>query len=492
MDILNALQPQRLWHHFEELCHRPRISGSEQAAAAYVLDCAAKAGLTSRTDSTGNVVVTKPASPGNEQAPAVILQGHLDMVGQKNGNVQHDFSCDPIVPVVDKEWVHARGTTLGADNGIGVAAILAVLEDPVLVHPPLQGLFTVEEETGLNGALGLTNGFLSGEILLNLDSSDESELCIGCAGGCDIIGNIHVSSRSVPQGFVYRSLAIRGLKGGHSGVDINRGRGNAVKLLARLVYELGRDNTVLLCSIRGGSVRNAIPREADAIIAFSESNLERMVDRVWIWQTKYERELSVSDHGIVVELAPCEPVESAFEPRDTRRVLRAISALVHGPIRMSSDTHGTVETSNNVALVESNDDSIRIECLVRSLLESRKQELADAVAAVFELTDANYELTGDYPGWAPNPTSPVISLIQQVYQDLHGISVTANVVHAGLECGIIGAANPGMQMVSMGPTIRALHSPEERVQIASVARFYDSLVEILKRLAVSKMYTIHK
>lgn len=480
-DIL-SLEPSALWNHFYRLTQIPRPSGHEEAVRAYIVDFAKRCGLEWLVDEAGNVIVRKPATEGMEMLRDVILQAHLDMVPQKNAGTEHDFATDPIDAVIDGEWVRARGTTLGADNGIGVAAALAVLESDALRHGPLEALFTANEEAGMTGALGLEPGVLNGQILLNLDSEDEGELFIGCAGGLDGTMRFDYVAAQVPSGYEAFEIRVSGLRGGHSGMDINLGRGNANKIMNRLLH-MGRErHGLLLASIDGGSLRNAIPRESTALIAVPSSGKAAFLDELQALAATIGGELAGADPGLRVEAMEAALPATVIDDAVVQRLLDAVAACPNGVHRMSAEMAGLVETSNNLARVHSDGSAVTVECLLRSASEEGMQELAGIVDHVAERAGTVAKFEHGYPGWKPNPESLILKCMSEIYRARYGKTPEIRAVHAGLECGIIGAAYPQLDMISFGPTIRHPHSPDEKVEIASVLKFWEFLVATLENI----------
>lgn len=479
---LRDLEPRALFRHFAALVAIPRGSGNEAAAREYVLSFARERGLDARVDAVGNVIVAVPATPGHEKAPTVVLQGHLDIVCEKNSDVTHDFLKDPIPAYVDGEVIRARGTTLGADNGVGVSAGLALAEDADAVHGPLEILCTIDEETGMTGAFGLRAGVLKGRILLNLDSEDEGTLFIGCAGGGDSVVKVPVTRTDVPPGAKGYAVKVSGLKGGHSGLDIPRNRGNAIKILARaLEAGAGIDGAMLAC-LSGGNKRNAIPREATACLWVPadradsfEAKVQLLAQRVRVELGKADPDLSIS-----VEPIPCDARPIA----QSAAILRLLIALPHGPIVMSQDIPGLVETSTNVGIVELSDDGIcTVTCLSRSSVAPAMETVRESIRAAAELAGGTADLVNSYPGWRPDIDSPVLQVCRNVWKEVSGREAIVTAIHAGLECGVIGENVPGMDMISLGPDMRNVHSPDEYLSIPSTARFYAYLKAILARLA---------
>lgn len=479
---LSSLQPEPLWRHFEQICSIPHPSGQEQTLVAAIVRFAGERSLHWAMDAAGNLVVRKGATAGMEQAPGVILQTHLDMVAQKNEATSHDFATDAIKPQIVGEWVTAQGTTLGADNGIGVAAALAVLERSDVVHGPLEALFTVREEIGLLGAGALQPGMLGGTVLINLDTEDEDELIIGCAGAREVRARLTPSfEEGAPAAHGLR-ISVGGLRGGHSGLDIDRGRANALKLLARVVGELQMSVTLQVASLSGGNARNAIPREAWADVVVAAAALPAFEAALQRTAAALRLTYATADEGLVIGTTSIPVPSRVWTQHFTKRVLGLVQGCVNGVIRMSDVSAGVVESSSNLALVRSGEQEVVVECLVRSLRDSEREDCVRSVVGVMELAGATVERGGAYPGWQPNSDSRVVRQVAQTYERLFGKQPHIQVVHAGLECGVLGAAYPALDMVSMGPTIRFPHSPDERVEIASVGRFWTLLCETLKGL----------
>ena len=480
--VLENLQPQILWKHFSDLCAIPRPSKKEGKAAEFVKKFAIAQGLNYTVDNTGNVIICKPASPGMEGRPGVVLQAHLDMVPQKNSDVQHDFENDPIEAYIDGDWVRAKGTTLGADNGIGVAAALAALGSKDLKHGPLEALFTIDEETGMTGANGLEAGQLKGSIFLNLDSEEEGELYIGCAGGINAESYFPYTSEPSGSDVTAFELRLTGLKGGHSGLDINLGRGNANKLLNRFLWNTARRYGLRLSSIDGGNMRNAIPREAFAVVTVPSDRVDEFQKETARFLTIISAELAGVESGISFTAHPVECPATVMDKTSQDKLLNLIYAIRNGVVRMISDMPEVVETSTNLAIVRSDGQQVEIMCLLRSSVDSAKTGLAGAIVATCELAGATTQLSGSYPGWKPDFNSPILKTMMDVYQNLYGKPAVVKVIHAGLECGIFGRNYPDMDYISFGPTIEHPHSPGEKVNIPSVARFWDYLVETLKNI----------
>ena len=484
METIKSLAPHNVWGHFYELTQIPRPSGHLDAVRKFLLDFGKGLGLESFTGKCGNVIIRKPASPGMERRRGVILQGHMDMVPQKNNDTVHDFTKDPIQTVIDGEWVKACGTTLGADNGMGVAAIMAVLEDNTLKHGPLEALITADEETGMYGAFGLEADTLRGKILLNLDSEEEGELYIGCAGGLDVTATLRYREDPVGDNDVALRFELKGLRGGHSGLEIGEGRANANKLMARLVAECIRRYGARLAQWEGGNMRNAIPREAHAVMmfapaeadAFFEDKLAESLLETWL------NEYRGIDDGITLDAGRSES-PSAVMPEDVQDAfVSAVLACHDGELRRIAAMPDTVETSSNLAIVTVGGGTACVKILARSSCDSMKEYLADSLEACFSLAEMSVEKTGGYSGWQPDFQSPILAAMRRSYHEQFGTEPQVKVVHAGLECGILGAKMPWLDMVSFGPTLRSPHSPAERVHIPSVARFYDFLTATLAQV----------
>ncbi len=478
-DLLK-LQPASIWKHFYSLTQIPRPSKHENAIQDFMMDFGQSLGLVTEKDKVGNIIIRKPATPGMENKKGIILQGHLDMVPQKNSDKVHDFEKDAIEAYVDGDWVKANGTTLGADNGMGVAAAMAVLEANDLVHGPVEALFTCDEETGMTGANNLKKDWLKGDILINMDSEDEGELYVGCAGGEDANVLFTYEHEEIPEDYQAFELAITGLKGGHSGMDIILGRGNANKIFFRFLKEVYLDYQVRLASIKGGSLRNAIPREAFGTILISSGDVNLVEEFLEEYTDIVRAELAVTEPNLKITLSSTEMPSFLIDENTQINLTDAILACPDGVIRMSDSMPGLVETSTNLAIVRSDDQNIQVSCLMRSSVDSAKAYLASRMESLFNLAGANVDFTGAYPGWKPNISSPILQVMQDVYNNKYGKVPEIKAIHAGLECGILGAAYPNWDMISFGPTIRFPHSPDEKVHIESVAKFYDFLCETLK------------
>lgn len=481
---MKNLEPKSLWENFYSLTQIPRPSGKKEEISAFLANYGRSLGLETIVDEIGNVIIRKPASAGYENHPGVILQGHMDMVPQKNSDKVFDFEKDPIEAYVEDngEWVTANGTTLGADNGIGVATAMAILADKNVVHPPLEAFFTVDEETGMYGAFALKGGLLHGKTLLNLDSESEGELYMGCAGGVDTTARFDYEPVETEEGDVALRVSIKGCKGGHSGCDINLQRANAIKLLFRFLKDAVANYEARLAYVEGGSLRNAIPREASAIITIPADGLDEMKQLVADYEDLFIREFDGVEDNIsfTAEDVECPKTEL---PEDTQDFLiHAITLCPHGVYRMIPEMPDIVETSNNLAMIGMENNRITVMCLTRSSVESRKEELRQIIQSAFALAGAETEFTGAYPGWKPNLHSHILEVMKDVYQKEFGNTPRIITIHAGLECGIIGRNYPGMDMISFGPTIEHPHSPDERVNIATVQKFYHFLLATLKEL----------
>ena len=478
------LDPKALWRNFHSLTQIPRPSKKEDQIREFIFNFGKNLGLETIQDEVGNVIIRKPATPGMENRKGVVLQGHLDMVPQKNSDKVHDFEKDPIETIIDGEWVRANGTTLGADNGMGVAAAMAVLESKDMQHGPIEALFTSDEETGMTGATGLKPGVLKGDILVNMDSEDEGELYIGCAGGTN--GNITFTydEQPVTGDYTGYKINITGLKGGHSGVDIHLGRGNANKIMNRVLYHGFRKHGLQVASIDGGSLRNAIPRESFASVAIPTGNVKAFLECLTGLTGKIKNELSAVEPTLKIEAFPAETPKKMINPSVLVKFMNAIYACPNGVMRMSNEMTGLVETSNNLAIVKAEKGTIKVMNLLRSSVDSAKDDLQQVVQSVFDLAGAESEFDGSYPGWKPNPGSPILKTMQDIYQKKFGNIPEIKAIHAGLECGILGGAYPDWDMISFGPTIRFPHSPDEKVNIATVRKFWDFLVETLRNIPV--------
>lgn len=481
------LKPQGVFHYFAEICKVPRPSKKEEKIIAYLQAFGKKHNLETLTDEVGNVLIKKPATPGMENRKTIVLQSHVDMVCEKNNDVQHDFLNDPIETEIDGEWLKAKGTTLGADNGIGVATELAILADDTIAHGPLECLFTIDEETGLTGAFALKEGFMNGDILLNLDSEDEGELFIGCAGGIDTVAQFAYQEVDVPAGCFCCKVQVKGLKGGHSGGDIHLGRGNANKILNRFLSQTLKKYDMYLCEIDGGNLRNAIAREAHAVIALPEADKHAVRADLNIFAAEVQAEYNVTDPDLQLLMESEAPRAKAIDKDTTKRLLQAIYAVPHGVYAMSQDIPGLVETSTNMASVKMKPGNIiRIETSQRSSTASSKRDMNTMVRTVFEMAGAEVSSGEGYPGWKPNPHSEILEIATASYKRLFGVDAKVKAIHAGLECGLFLDKYPTLDMISFGPTLQGVHSPDERMLIPTVQKFWDHLLDILKNAPVKK------
>jgi dipeptidase D len=480
-DIL-TLKPENVWKHFYALTQIPRPSKKEEQVRAYLKKFGEDLKLETIVDEIGNVIIKKPATPGMEDRKGIILQGHMDMVPQKNADTDHDFEKDPIDAYIDGDWVTAKGTTLGADNGMGVAAAMAVLESTDLVHGPVEALITMDEETGMTGAENLKAGVLDGDILVNLDSEDEGELYIGCAGGIDTTGEFDYKPEAVPEGMLAFKISVKGLKGGHSGLDINLGRGNANKIMNVMLMKASEKYNVRLADIDGGSLRNAIPRESFATVVVEQAKAADFEAFVKEFEAIAKEEFEETDGGVMVVAEKADLPENLLDLNTQANLYKAVLECPNGVIKMSKSVKGIVETSTNLAIVKSDNGKISLASLQRSLVDDDKDVLSAAIRKVFTEAGAKAESSGAYPGWKPNPDSPILKEMKEVYNNRFGKIPEVKVIHAGLECGILGATYPNWDMISFGPTIRNPHSPDEKIDIATVELFWDFLVETLKHV----------
>lgn len=480
---IKDLSPKRVWGYFYDLTQIPRPTGQMEAVTRYVIDFGKSLGLETLQDEVGNVLIRKPATAGMEDRKTVVLQSHLDMVPQKNSSVKHDFSTDPIDAYIDGEWVTARDTTLGADNGIGSALAMAALADNTLKHGPLEALFTVDEEVGMDGAIGLKPGFLNAEILINCDSEEEGELFVGCAGGADLnISFQYKDDEYIPEGDVAIKISLTGLKGGHSGVDIHLGRANANKLLFRFLKEAVADYGVRLSSVDGGSLRNAIPREAFAVVTLPEGETDNFWELVSDYQDLYRQEYAGIEGNISLTAEKVDLPATLIPEEIQDDIINAVEGCQNGVISMLHDFPGTVESSTNLAVVKSTEGLIEVKILVRSSSESRKMSVCSSLESVFALAGAKVEYGGAYNGWQPDINSTILNVMENTYQELFGKKPSVKVMHAGLECGIIQGAYPSMDMISIGPDLEFPHSPDERVKIPTVQKVWDFIIATLERI----------
>ncbi|MFS9649590.1 cytosol nonspecific dipeptidase [Enterobacter hormaechei] len=484
MSELSQLSPQPLWDIFAKICSIPHPSYHEEQLAEHIMGWAKEKGLHAERDQVGNILIRKPATAGMENRKPVVLQAHLDMVPQKNNDTVHDFTKDPIQPYIDGEWVKARGTTLGADNGIGMASALAVLADDSVEHGPLEVLLTMTEEAGMDGAFGLQANWLQADILINTDSEEEGEIYMGCAGGIDFISTLPLSREAIPAGFETFKLTLKGLKGGHSGGDIHLGLGNANKLLARFLAGHAAELDLRLVDFNGGTLRNAIPREAFATVAVPASKADELKNLSSVYLEILKNELSAKEKNLTVVLESVKTDKAALTAQSRDTFVQLLNATPNGVIRNSDVAKGVVETSLNVGVVTMGDDSAEIICLIRSLIDSGKEYVVSMLESLGTLAGAKTSAKGSYPGWQPDASSPVMALVRETYQRLFNSTPNIQVIHAGLECGLFKKPYPDMDMVSIGPTITGPHSPDEQVHIKSVGHYWTLLTELLKAIPV--------
>lgn len=479
---IKDLDPQIVWKNFYSLTQIPRPSKKEGKAADYMYEFGKSLGLETFKDKIGNVIIRKPATPGMENAKGVVLQGHIDMVPQKNADTVHDFEKDPIQTWIDGDWVRAKGTTLGADDGLGVAIGMAVLESKDLKHGPIELLVTVDEETGMTGAFALEPGLLQGDILINLDSETEGELYVGCAGGIDITAQAEYKEEAAPKGWLPYYLACKGFQGGHSGMDIILCRANANKVAARVIYALMREADARLAGLEGGTLRNAIPREAFATLYIAPDKVEAAKSAFERVAAEVKEEHKVTDPDAEFIFSPCESSISCLSAEDGLRFVRAILACPNGVERMSDQMPGLVETSNNMAMVKVGEGHFSVSTLMRSSVDTAKAAYADKLESVFKLAGCDVQFSGAYSGWAPNSDSEILNLMKKVYSDLYGNEPAVMAIHAGLECGILGGTYPNWDMISCGPTLKSPHSPDERAYIPSVAKVWKFIKAVLENV----------
>lgn len=478
------LKPELIWQCFDEITKVPRPSCHEEQIRNYLLDFAKKHGLEAKTDKCGNVSMRKPASKGFENAPTVVLQAHMDMVAEKNSDVEHDFMKDPIRTYVDGDWVKAKGTTLGADNGIGIAGALAVMIDPSLKHGPVEALFTINEEIGLEGAQNVGPDMITGNILINLDSEDDGEIFVGCAGGIDTTAEFKYNRSISPEHFSYLRVSVRGLLGGHSGGDIHLGRANANKVIARFIWDCSQKWPVEVCSFNGGNLRNAIPREAEAVFGINSEHKSEIIRNLNKYAEAIRDEFKGVEPQMDLKIEETERPEFCIDSDTSNRLIRAIYSAPHGVISMSRDIPGLVETSTNLAAVKMLEgDIVRITTSQRSSVESRKNDIAGQVEAHFQLAGAKVTHSDGYPGWAPNMDSKIMRISAEAYKELFNQEAAIKAIHAGLECGLFLAKFPHLDMVSFGPTMTGVHSPDEQLNIPTVEKFWRHLCRVLEKVA---------
>ncbi|SHI28858.1 aminoacyl-histidine dipeptidase [Algibacter luteus] len=481
---IRQLQPQALWNKFADLNAVPRPSKKEERVIAFMKDFGKNLGLETIEDAVGNVIIKKPATPGMEDRTTVVMQSHLDMVHQKNNDTIFDFDTQGIEMYVDGDWVKAKGTTLGADNGLGVATIMAILESTDIPHPAIEALFTIDEETGMTGASGLKGGLLTGGILLNLDTEEDDEIGVGCAGGIDITATRTYNEEETPEFKIGYEVSVKGLQGGHSGMQIHEGLGNANKIMNRVLFDGFENFGLRISEIDGGSLRNAIPRESKAVVAIDAIHEDAFLLEMAMISTAIRKEYKTMEPNLEINVSKVECPRKIMDLGVQEGFTRAMYAALNGVYRMSADIPDLVETSNNIARVVVKDGHIKVGCLTRSSVESAKMDLANTLRAAFELTGCEVEFSGDYPGWTPNMDSPILKVMTKLYEDLNGEKPHVAACHAGLECGILGQNYPEMDMISFGPNIKGAHSPDERAQISSVQKYWKFVLEILKAIPV--------
>ena len=481
---LSGLEPAKVWEYFEEICNHPHPSKKEEKLSAYILDWARKHNFETQKDKLGNIVIRKKATIGMENRKGVCIQGHIDMVCEKNADVEFDFDKDPIQPYIDGDWVKAKGTTLGADNGIGVAMGLAILDSTNIPHPALELLCTLDEETGLTGAIQLGSNLLDSQILINLDSEEDGHFTIGCAGGINTNGHYNYDSDYVPENTIAYELVVKGLKGGHSGIEIHDGRANAIKLMTRLIKNLMHEYNINLSSFNSGSKHNAIPREAFATIVVPAVVEKYFVEFIDTFQKTILAEWKTKEPNISISATVTEMPKRVMTEDFQTRLINSFYAMPHGVIRMSPDIQGLVQTSTNFAIVETKDDEVLVVTSQRSSVESEKADIASMVKSTLELGGARVKLGDGYPAWSPDINSPILNIAKKVFKNLWGKEPVIEAIHAGLECGLIGEKYPQMDMLSFGPNLVDVHSPDEKVQISTVDKAWKLLLAILKNIPV--------
>ena len=479
---IRQLEPKQLWNKFADLNAVPRASKKEAQVISFMKNFGSKLGLETIEDEVGNVIIKKPATSGMEDRTPIVMQSHLDMVHQKNNDTNFDFATQGIDMYVDGDWVRAKGTTLGADNGLGVATIMAILESTDIQHPAIEALFTIDEETGMTGAMGLKGGLLKGEILLNLDTEEDDEIGVGCAGGVDVTAIRTYKEEETPEFKTGFEIAVKGLQGGHSGMQIHEGLGNANKIMNRLLFDGFENFGLRISEIDGGSLRNAIPRESRAVVAIDTIHEEAFVLEMTQMAQTISAELKTMEPDLKISVSKCETPKQIMDLGVQEGVTRALYAACNGVYRMSADISGLVETSNNIARVIIKDGNIKIACLTRSSVESSKWDLANMLRATFELTGCEVDFSGDYPGWTPKMDSAILKVLDNLYEKMNGNKAHVAACHAGLECGILGQNYPEMDMISFGPNIKGAHSPDERAQISSAQKYWKFVLEILKNI----------
>ena len=481
-EAIRNLEPNRLWNNFADLNAVPRASKKEEQVIEFIKNFGKNLSLETFEDDVRNIIIRKPATSGMENRKGIVLQSHIDMVHQKNNDTDFDFATQGIEMYVEGDWVHANGTTLGADNGLGVATIMAILESDTIAHPAIDALFTIDEETGMTGALGLKGGILQGEILLNLDTEEDDEIGVGCAGGVDVTASGSYHQIPAPNGQGYR-ITVKGLQGGHSGMDIIKGLGNANKMMNRLLA--ANKDIAHIASLAGGSLRNAIPRESTATVVVKTQDISEFVLQMEKIQFNLVEEYRLLEPDLTIETQKIDAPQMVMAPKDQTAFINAVYSTHNGVYRMSPAIEGLVETSNNIAKISVKDATLKIECLTRSSVDSSKDDMAATLTSVFELAGYDVDCSGHYPGWAPNMDSAILQVVESLYVSLHGEKPNVAACHAGLECGILGQNYPKMDMISFGPTIKGAHSPDERASISSAQKYWNFVLEILKNIPLT-------
>ncbi len=483
MNQIEQLQPTEIWKYFLEICKIPRPSKKEEKIAKYLMDFAQEQHLEASQDAAGSVVIKKPATPGFEKLQPVVLQSHIDMVCEKNSDVVHDFNVDPIIPYIDGEWVRAKGTTLGADDGIGIASQLAILASSSIKHGPIECLFTIDEETGLTGAFEMKPGFFDSKILLNLDSEDEGELFIGCAGGLDTVATFAYDQEKVPTDFIAFKIIVKGLSGGHSGDDIDKGLGNSIKIISRFLWKSTNKYDLRLSVLDGGNLRNAIPREAYSVFTVHSDEKELLLKDFDLFKAEIFNEIKDVEPGITILIESHDIPEFVIDEPTHFDLLNSLYACPHGVISMSRQLKGLVETSTNLASVKFiQDNQILVTTSQRSAVESLKHDISNMVESVFRLANANVQHSEGYPGWAPNTNSEILNITRSAYIRLFGVEPVVRAIHAGLECGLFLEKYSYLDMISFGPTIKGAHSPDERLNIKTTQKYWDLLLDVLTKI----------
>jgi dipeptidase D len=479
---IRNLQPKLLWNKFTDLNAIPRASKKEERVITFMKDFGTSLGLETIEDAVGNVIIKKPATPGMENRTTIVMQSHLDMVHQKNNDTVFDFDTQGIDMYVEGDWVRAKGTTLGADNGLGVATIMAILESKDIPHPAIEALFTIDEETGMTGAMGLQGGLLTGGILLNLDTEEDNEIGVGCAGGIDVTATREYHEEETPEFKIGYEISVKGLQGGHSGMQIHEGLGNANKIMNRLLFDGFEHFGLRISELEGGSLRNAIPRESQAIVAIDAVKESQFLSEMETLAAIIKTEFKTMEPHLEITVSKCETPKMIMDLGIQEGFTRALYAAQNGVYRMSADIPNLVETSNNIAKVVIKNGTIKVDCLTRSSVETSKMDLANSLRACFELTGCEVTFAGNYPGWTPNMESPILKVMTKLYETLNGEKPHVAACHAGLECGILGKNYPNMDMISFGPNIKGAHSPDERAQISSVQKYWKFVLEILREI----------